>query len=132
MVRPCFLVIDREFVGSISTRKLIIETAKFNVITAYSALEAIATLERYPLVDGAVVDAGIHDMECKELVRRLRAISPGLPIVAICPVGLPNCEDADEELETFDPKKLLAILQKMVPEATKAIDEHEKDLASGH
>lgn len=27
MVRPCFLVIDREYSGSISTRKLVIETA---------------------------------------------------------------------------------------------------------
>ena len=26
MVRPCFLVVDREFPGSISTRKLVLET----------------------------------------------------------------------------------------------------------
>jgi hypothetical protein len=34
MDRPCFLVVDREYPGSISTRKLVIETGKFNVITA--------------------------------------------------------------------------------------------------
>lgn len=39
MIRPCFLVIDREFPGSISTRKLVLETAKFNVLTAYSGLK---------------------------------------------------------------------------------------------
>jgi DNA-binding NtrC family response regulator len=131
MVRPCFLVIDREYAGSISTRKLILETAKFNVITAYSAVEAIATLTRYPLMDGAVLDAGLHDMECGDLVKELRKIKPGLPIVAICPVGLPNCPGADTELETFDPKKLLAVLQKMVPQATDAIEKREEELARG-
>ena len=48
MVRPCFLVIDREYASSISTRKLVIETAKLNVITAYSGAEAIETLKRFP------------------------------------------------------------------------------------
>ena len=41
MIRPCFLVVDREFPGSVSTRKLVIETAKFNVLTAYSGREAL-------------------------------------------------------------------------------------------
>ncbi len=50
MVRPCFLVIDREFPGSISTRKLVIETAKFNVVTAYTAqTEAVRGLKRTPI-----------------------------------------------------------------------------------
>ncbi len=34
MVRPCFLAVDREYALSLSARKLIIETAKLNVITA--------------------------------------------------------------------------------------------------
>jgi hypothetical protein len=37
MERPCFLVVYNDFSHSISTRKLVIESAKFNVITAYSA-----------------------------------------------------------------------------------------------
>jgi len=40
-LRPCFLVVDREFSENISSRKLIIEMAKFNAITAYSGVEAI-------------------------------------------------------------------------------------------
>jgi CheY-like chemotaxis protein len=59
VVRPCFLVVDREFPGSISTRKLVIETAKFNVLTAYSGEEAIETLKRFPAIDGIVLDAGV-------------------------------------------------------------------------
>lgn len=65
MTRPCFLVVDREHSGSISTRKLVIETAKFNVITAYSSDEAIDTLRRFPAVSGIVLDAGMKDMPWK-------------------------------------------------------------------
>jgi len=54
VVRPCFLVIDREFPGSISTRKLVLETAKFNVITSYSAQEAVETLKKFPALQGVV------------------------------------------------------------------------------
>jgi hypothetical protein len=48
MIRPCFLVIDQEHSNSISTRKLVIETARFNVLTAYSGAEAIQTLKNFP------------------------------------------------------------------------------------
>ncbi len=130
MTRPCFLVIDREHAGAISSRKLILETAKFNVLTAYSSAEAIETLRKFPLVEGAVIDAAMEDLPCADLVAGLRQIRPDLPIIAICPGAISNCHGADQELESFDPKKLLAILQKLVPEATNAIEKREEDLAN--
>ena len=129
MVRPCFLVIDREHAGAISTRKLVIETAKFNVFTSYSSAEAIATLQKFPLVDGIVVDAGMNDMPCSDLIRDLRQVKPNLPIIAICPPGSSHCEGITEQLESFDPRRLLAILQKLVPDAANAIEKREEDLA---
>jgi CheY-like chemotaxis protein len=132
MIRPCFLVIDREHAGAISTRKLVLETAKYNVLTAYSATEAIETLRKFPLVDGAVVDAGMQEMPCADLVRNLRQIRPDLPIIAICPVAAPHCDGASKQLASFDPKRLLDILEKLVPEAADAIEKHEEDLARKH
>ena len=129
IVRPCFLVIDREHAGAISTRKLVIETAKFNVLTSYSSAEAIATLEKYSAVDGIVLDAGMDDMHCNDLIRSLREIRPDLPIVAISPPGAPDCEGATDQLESFDPRRLLGILQKLVPDQADAIEKHEEDLA---
>ncbi len=129
MTRPCFLVIDREHAGAISSRKLILETAKFNVLTAYSSAEAIETLRKFPLVEGAVIDA-MEDLPCADLVAGLRQIRPDLPIIAICPGAVSSCHGATQELESFDPKKLLAILQKLVPEATDAIEKREEDLAN--
>jgi hypothetical protein len=42
-----FHVIDHEFPDSISTRKLVLETAKYNVITAYSGREAVETFRLF-------------------------------------------------------------------------------------
>lgn len=129
MVRPCFLVIDREFAGSISTRKLVIETAKFNVLTAYSSEEAIATLTAYPAVNGAVVDAQMPQMPCSDLVAALKRIKPALPVIVVSAPGAPPCHDADYELESFDPRTLLGILQKLEPQQTAAIETRNEQLS---
>jgi CheY-like chemotaxis protein len=128
MVRPCFLVIDREYSGSISTRKLVIETAKFNVVTAYSALEAIDTLNAFPRLHGIVLDAGIRDMSCCDLVARLKQIDPKLPIVVISAPGTHECPQADHILESFDPRKLLGLLQTLVPAEAAAIEKRNEEL----
>ena len=128
MFRPCFLVVDRESSCAISTRKLIIETAKFNVITAYSSQEAIETLRKYPAIDGVVADSGLHDMPCEKLVDALKDLSPKIPVIIVCtPRGTP-CERADYTLETFDPRQLLALLEKLHPAATKEIEKRNEGL----
>jgi response regulator RpfG family c-di-GMP phosphodiesterase len=76
MIRPCFLVVDQEHSGSISTRKLVIETAKFNVITAYSGDEAIQTLAKFPAVDGVVLDAGVNDLPCSVVLKQIKQSRP--------------------------------------------------------
>jgi DNA-binding NtrC family response regulator len=128
MVRPCFLVIDREYSGSISTRKLVIETAKFNVITAYSAQEALDTLAVYPRINGVVVDSGIRDMSCCDLVAGIKAQQAKLPVVVISSPGTHECEGADHMLESFEPARLLNLLQSLVPEEAAAIEKRNEQL----
>jgi CheY-like chemotaxis protein len=128
MVRPCFLVIDREFPGSISTRKLVIETAKFNVLTAYSAQEAIETLRMFSAIHGIVLDSEIPGMSCGKLVQELKKIKAGIPVIAICGPGENPCPDADHELESFDPRRLLALLQSLLPKEADAIEKREEEL----
>ncbi|ADW68835.1 response regulator [Granulicella tundricola] len=129
MVRPCFLVIDREHSGSISTRKLVIETAKFNVITAYSSPEAIETLKAFPALSGIVLDAGIKDMPCPELVEALKQIKPTIPIVAVGTPRVESCGPADHFLHSFDPAPLLLLLKNLIPEQAEAIERHNEKLA---
>jgi len=128
MVRPCFLVVDREYASSISTRKLVIETAKLNVITAYSSAEAIATLERFPAVDGVVMDASLSDMPCADLARALKAIHPKLIIIAISGPRRDHCEGADHHLDTFDPARLLELLKQLEPEKSAEIEARNESL----
>jgi len=128
MIRPCFLVVDREYSGSISTRKLVIETAKFNVLTAYSGLEAIETLTRFPAISGIVLDAGIRDILAEDLIHNFKKIKPGVPVVV---VRLPSSKfypEADFQLDSFDPAHLLELLQKMEPEGTRIIEVQNETL----
>ena len=133
MNRPCFLVIDREFPGSISTRKLVIETAKFNVLTAYSGKEAIEMVTKFPAVSGVVLDGGIEDVSSAEVAHQIKLLQPGLPVIVIAVPGFTGCPDADYQLESFDPAKLLEILRRLKPDASAEIEKRNEDLSrEGH
>ena len=128
MVRPCFLVVDREFPGSISTRKLVIETAKFNVLTAYSAKESLEMLQLFPAINGAVIDEDIRGVPCDELIRELRKIKPDLRVVVISGPSDAACPDADFHVESLDPRKLLETLKRLNPDDVEQIEQHEEQL----
>ena len=129
MYRPCFLVVDREYSGSISTRKLVIETAKLNVITAYSGQEAIETVRRFPMINGAVIDAGIRDMPCARLVEELRIMDAELPLIVINTPGSEHCPGASFYLDSFEPAKLLELLKKVRPVESAAIELRNEELS---
>jgi CheY-like chemotaxis protein len=132
MDRPCFLVIDREFPGSISTRKLVIETAKFNVLTAYSGAEALGILKRFPAVSGVVLDSGLEDISCRKVAQAIKQLQPRLPVIVIAAPGFAECPEADYHLESFNPAKLLEVLQGLKPEAHAEIEKRDEDLSVQH
>lgn len=122
MDRPCFLVVDRDFPGSISSRKLVIETGKFNVITAFDPAEALACLERFPKVDGVVVDAEMVDgEECRNLINDLRAIVPKLDVIVVSTGGSIRHDRSEYCVDSLNPKELLDCLQSLRKEATAEI-----------
>lgn len=111
MIRPCFIVVDRDYAGNISTRKLVIETAKLNVITAYSGAEAIESLKRFPNVDGIVADTGVQDVSLDELIRSFKTIRPKIPVISISSPGAAESDLVDYQLESFEPVRLLELLR---------------------
>ncbi|GAC1427077.1 MAG: hypothetical protein NVSMB62_24780 [Acidobacteriaceae bacterium] len=129
MTRPCFLVVDPEHPGSISTRKLVIESAKFNVITSYTAKEAIDTLRRFPAIDGIVLDGRMPDMPVVPLAETLKKISP-VPIILVDSPGELKPEPVDYLIESLNPRGLLDMLQSLCPEATAYIEQHDRQLES--
>ncbi len=129
MSRPCFLVVDREFPGSISTRKLVLETAKLNVITAYDADEGVDMLRRFPNVDGIVVSSPVGMAAgCRSLVERLRAINPKMPIVVTSMNGEADCGEVTHHLPSFDPGQLLDVLKSFFPQAVDEILQDEVEM----
>jgi DNA-binding response OmpR family regulator len=129
MNRPCFLVIDREFPGSISTRKLVIETAKFNVLTAYSGKEALEIFTRFPAINAVVLDGGLDDVSCRDVAKEVKQLQPKMPIIVIAAPGFNGCPEADYLLESFDPAKLLEILRGLKPKASAAIEKRNEELS---
>jgi CheY-like chemotaxis protein len=128
MTRPCFLVVDREYASNISTRKLVIETAKLNVITAYSGAEAVETLKRFPNIDGIVIDEDVRDIPFKDLIAQFK-VQRTTPVIVIRSPMTDDSQLADYELDSFKPAELLELLEKLQPEATKAIEKTNKRLA---
>lgn len=120
------MVIDRDYAGNISTRKLVIETAKLNVITAYSTSEAIETLKKFPNIDGVVADTATEDMAFDDLVRALKAIEPSVPVIAISTPRSGESLLADYQLETFDPARLLELLKNLRPVIAQEIEADEE------
>jgi CheY-like chemotaxis protein len=130
MNRPCFIVADRNFSGNISTRKLVIETAKLNVITAYSGSETVRTLKRFPNVDGIVMDSTVDDLPLEEVIRRLKELQPNIPIILIRSPNTSGSPSADYQVESFQPGPLLELLQSLQPDKTKAIEKEDERLAA--
>lgn len=114
MTRPAFLVVDPEYPGSISARKLVIETAKMNVITAYSGPEAVETLRRFPGVDAVVLNAQLPD--CVAIARELKAVNAKVPLVVISPNAGEACGHGDHRLSSYDPQALLEFLKRLLGE----------------
>ena len=128
MLRSCFLVIDHQGAGSLCTRKLVIETARFNVITAYSGHEAIETLRKFPNLDGVVMDAGMEDIHAADLARALKQIRPALPIIAIGAPAAADCDVADFQLEGFDPVRIIPLLKKLSPDRAETVSQRAMQL----
>ena len=71
----------------------------------------------------------MEDMPCSELVAALKRVRSDVPvIVVLAPRGTP-CLEADHHLDTFAPKQLLDLLQKLEPEKTAIIEKRDKELA---
>ena len=100
-----------------------------NVITAYSSQEAIETLEMFPAVHGVVLDAGMKDMPCGELVEHLKRLKPQVPVVVIGTPRQRKCSGEDHFLESFEIPPLLELLKKLEPEKMKSIVKRDEDLA---
>ena len=104
------LIVEVEQPEGISTRKLVLETARHNVLTAYSGEGGLELMRRFPNVDVVIVHTEIRDIPFEEVVRQLRQIRPGIRVIALAPTGEANPDYADFVVLSHQPQALLQLL----------------------
>ena len=115
MPRATFLVVEVESPEGVSARKLVLETAKHNVITAYSAREGLALFQRFPAVDAVVVHSELHDLPLAKVLGAIKRAQPELPTIVLSPRAGAQHKNADHVLSSHQPQKLLELLEKIAP-----------------
>ena len=112
-VRPTIVVLDVPTEDTLSNRKLVLEIAKFNVLTAFTVAELLATAQRYD-ADAFVIDTLLPDPGVKEVGDILKERFPRKPVVA---VGADGAEiKADRFVDTNRPEELCQVMRELLGE----------------
>lgn len=111
MGRPTFLVAEPMPHEGISARKLVLEAARYNVITGYSGDDALELLHRFPKIDGLIVHSGIGDREFERVIDDAIEHYPNCMVVLLSPDSSAHHRAAKYHLSSHDPKQLLDLLQ---------------------
>ncbi len=102
------LMIEHDQPEGLSARKLVVETAKHNVLTAYTREEGLRLLQRFPKVDAVLVHAMLP--RCEELIAEVLSIAPDVPVIVAAPVMDHGYPGASFVVPSHEPTKLLALL----------------------
>ncbi len=102
------LMIEQEQPEGLSARKLVVETAKHNVLTAYNLEDGIALLRRFPNVDAVLIHGLIP--RCDDVIGQVRAMMPEMPVIVAAPVATHPYPGAHFVVPSHEPAKLLELL----------------------
>lgn len=113
MIRPAVLVAEPEPEQALSVRKLVLETAKFNVLTAHSTEEAMEMARLFPNIASAIL---VYDsyIDCEAIAARLNGQSKKIPVVAVVPQLTQRCAGADHHVPSHEPEKLLEMMRTLL------------------
>jgi DNA-binding response OmpR family regulator len=110
-MRIITLMIEVEQPEGLSARKLVLETAKHNVITAYSGAQGLELLHRFPNVDAVVVHRELRDMPVKDVVAEIKKLNPKMPIILLSPFKEAAPEGADYVISSHEPQLILLLFE---------------------
>ena len=103
---------------ALSVRKLVAETAKFNVTTAYSTNEAKQLLHKFPRIDGVVIIAEMRG--CDEVVETAKSINPMMQVILLSANLTTRCGNADHLISSHEPEALVGLLRSLFGDPRKA------------
>ncbi len=118
LIRPAFIVAEPEPEQALSTRKLLLETFKFNVITGHSVMETLELVSLFPNVSALIVHCGLPDFDAGHAIATVKKTKPGLPIIALTPTEQ-ELKWADYVVHSHHPQELLDLVQKLFGDPRK-------------
>lgn len=118
MARPTFLMAEPEPEQAISARKLVLETAKFNVITAHSAREATELCQRFPDIDALIIHGSLQG-DCAKVVAQFKRGNERKPAILLAPSSSTSCDGADHTISSHSPEELLRLLRQLFGDPRK-------------
>ena len=104
---------EQEPSQALSVRKLVLETAKFNVLTAHSTQEAIDLFRLFPKISMAVLAVG-NGINCDEVAKTIKSTTDEIPVVFLHPQLSASCKHADHTLSSYEPEKLLELTRSLL------------------
>jgi DNA-binding response OmpR family regulator len=113
MPRPTILVAEPEPAQALSVRKLVLETAKFNVLTAHSTREALDLFQLFPNISLAVVVES-KEIDCEAIARGIRNATDRIPIIFLHSAIGSRCTGVDQNLLSGEPEELLHTIRSLV------------------
>jgi hypothetical protein len=115
--RPTFIIAEPEPEQALSARKLVLETAKFNVITAHSARELGEMLELFPASNAIVIHENLPGGDVSAIAGEVKRRLPRTPTVLLSPN--PRDKVSDYQANSHDPQELLELLRHLFGDPRK-------------
>ena len=103
---------------ALSVRKLVVETAKFNVTMAYNTAEARELLQKFPRVEALVIIAEIPG--CAQVVKKAKSINSAIPVILLSANLTARCANADHHISSHEPETLVNLLRSVFGDPRQA------------
>ncbi len=94
-------------------RKLVLETAKFNVLTAHSTREAIDIFQSFPNVS-TIIAVEDPTIDCERVTATVKNAAPAMPVIALSAREGFKCSRADHQISSHEPEQLLNTIRKLL------------------
>jgi response regulator RpfG family c-di-GMP phosphodiesterase len=113
MARPTFLIAEPEPQQAVSARKLVLETAKFNVITSHSGKETLELLAKFPGVQAVIVHSELSDVSAARVFQGVKKSDPKKPTILLMGGVARSRKGADHTIASDEPETLLDLVREL-------------------
>jgi len=107
------LVAEPEPEQALSVRKLVLETAKFNVLTAHSTREALDLFCLFPNLSVAILVNGTG-IDCQGVAKAIKKTTDRVQVVFLTARIGGVCKYADHNISSMEPDTLVDIIRSLV------------------